>query len=177
MAHRLAFYLLNLDKQTFKKIEEALLGLKDIDRCPKCFFIKDAEKNLCRICSDKKRNNNRITIVERETDIISIEKSGAFDGIYLVLGESSTRGKLEASQKLRLKHLKKIIKKELDGELEELIIAVNPTSEGDYLAQNIKNELKDVSKEITRLGRGIPTGGEIEFADEETLSNAFQSRR
>jgi len=177
MAHRLAFHLLNLDKQTFKNIETALSGLKNINRCPKCFFIKDAEDKLCRICSNNKRNKKQITVVEKETSLISIEKSGAFNGTYFILGESNTRGKLQTKQKLRLNHLKKLIKKEFGEKIEEIIIAVNPTTEGDFLTQKISEELKGITKKITRLGRGIPTGGEIEFADQETLSNAFQNRK
>lgn len=177
MAYRLVFNLLKLDKQTLKNVESALLGLKDIDRCPKCFFIKNTEDELCKICSDPKRNGDQIAVVEKETDLISIEKSGAFKGLYAVIGESESRNKLGASQKLRLERLKKLAGDRPEGKFNEVIIAVNPTTEGDYLAGRISQEIRGVARKITRLGRGIPTGGEIEFADEETLSNALETRR
>ncbi len=177
MAHRLVFHLLKLDEQSFKNMESALLGLKDINRCPKCFFIKNTEDELCRICSDPKRDKNQIAVVEKETDVISIEKSGAFNGLYAVVGESDSKNKLSAGQKLRLERLKKSAGENPEGKFKEVIIAVNPTTEGDYLAQRISQEIKDAAQKITRLGRGIPTGGEIEFADEETLLNALEGRR
>lgn len=176
MAHRLAFHLLNLSKQNFKNVKSSLLGLEKINRCPRCFFVKNTENELCEICSDSERNKAQIAIVEKEIDLTSIEKSGVFNGLYLVLGESDGKNKLNTAQKLRLKHLKKLAQETPKGIFEEIIIAVNLTTEGDYLNQEISRELKSVTKKITRLARGIPTGGEIEFADEETLSNAFKGR-
>ncbi len=175
MARRLAFHLLNLDEQTFKKVKKSLNDLEKVDKCPRCFFIKDSSKKLCQICSNKKRNTQRVAIVEKETEVISLEKSGAFKGIYLVIGESNSKGTLTPTQKLRLKHLKKIVKKS-NKKLDEIIIAVNLNTKGDILTQKIKKGLQGITKKITRLGRGIPTGGEIEFADKETLNNALKSR-
>ncbi|HMB17479.1 MAG TPA: toprim domain-containing protein [Candidatus Paceibacterota bacterium] len=175
MARRLAFHLLNLDKQTFKKVKKALNNLEKVDKCPRCFFVKDSSKKLCQICSNKKRNTQKVAIVEKETEVISLEKSGAFKGIYLVIGKSDSKGTLTPTQKLRLKHLKKIVKKS-NKKLEEVIIAVNLNTKGDILTQKIKKGLQGITKKITRLGRGIPTGGEIEFADKETLNNALKSR-
>ena len=176
MAHRLSFNLLKLNKQDFQNIESALYGLKNIDRCPRCFFIKNTEDKLCKICSDSKRDKSQIAVVEKEIDLISIEKSRAFKGVYLVIGESDNRNKLSAGQKLRLEHLKKLARKNPEKKFNEVIIAINLTTEGDYLTQKISQEIKDSTKKISRLGRGIPTGGEIEFADEETLLNSLKGR-
>ncbi len=176
LAQRLAFYLIGLDGQEFENIKNGIVGLGAIDRCPRCFFIKDKSDPLCRICADKNRDATTIAIVEKENDILSIEKTGVFNGTYLVLGESSGRGSLTSSQKLRLKSLKRHIKNNLGGKAKEIIIATSLTAIGDFLAQVVTKELKDNSGNITRLGRGIPTGGEIEFADEETLSSALERR-
>ena len=97
-------------------------------------------------------------------------------GWYLVLGELDNRGTLETAQKLRLEHLKKIIKEELAGKAKEIMVALNPNALGDFIYETVKAEFKDLAERITRLGRGIPTGGEIEFADEETLTSSLERR-
>jgi len=104
-----------------------------------------------------------------------LERTKKFKGRYLVLGELSKTGALESIQKLRLNHLKDWVKKEF-RQAEEIIIAINPTTFGDLNASMIAKELLPFAKKITRLGRGIPTGGEIEFADEETLEQALERR-
>lgn len=107
---------------------------------------------------------------------MSLEKTKKFNGWYLVIGELHKTGELEPEQKLRLASLKKFVKKELNGSASEIVLAVNPTIYGDLGASLLKKELEGCAEKITRLGRGIPTGGEIEFADEETLSNALEKR-
>jgi recombination protein RecR len=173
---RLAFYLVRLDKAAFKDLEGAFLGLKELDRCPQCFFIKESSKKLCEICADPSRNNGILAIVEKETDLLALEKSGKFHGQYLVIGELAERGILEPVHKLRLENLKARIKKEMGGQAEEIIIALNLNTFGDFVGSLIKQDFKDLAKKISRLGRGIPTGGEIEFADEETLISALERR-
>lgn len=176
MARRLAFYFMDLDEQTFESISSSMKELENINRCSRCFFIKSKDDELCRICSNPKRDKDVIAVVEKETDVISLEKAGEFEGVYLVMGPSSGTGSLQSSQKLRLKTLKKLIEKEMDEEAKEIIIATSPNTHGDFLANIVKREFKDLSKKITRLGRGLPTGGEIEFADKETLSKALERR-
>ena len=175
-ATRLAFYLIKLDPESFKNLESSLGNLKRINRCEQCFFLKDSKNQSCSICADPKRNPKIIAIIEKETDLLSIEKTANFKGKYLILGEVSERGLLESTQKLRLAYLKNRIQKEFNGKIEEIIIAVNPTTIGDFTASAIREELKNSAEKITRLGRGIPTGGEIEFSDEETLSQALERR-
>ncbi|MDI6821226.1 MAG: toprim domain-containing protein [Patescibacteria group bacterium] len=173
---RLAFFLLNLDRATLNNLVSALNGLKELDRCGQCFFLKNGNEKLCDICSDQKRDHDIIAIIEKETDLISIEKTGRFKGNYLILGELNERGVLESIQKLRLKQLKDRINKEMGGKIKEIIIALNPNTFGDFVADLIRQEFKNLAEKITRLGRGIPTGGEIEFADEETLNSALERR-
>ncbi len=174
-ATRLAFYLIGKGKNQIEETAKAISDLKHLKICSMCFFIHSNKDNLCDICRDPQRQKSIFMVIEKETDLISIERTKKFKGRYLVLGELAKSGNLESAQKLRLNHLKNIIKKEA-GQSEEIIIATNPTTYGDLNAMVIAKELKDYAKKITRLGRGIPTGGEIEFADEETLGQALERR-
>ncbi len=174
-ATRLAFKLVNSGKTTIDETAKAISDLRFLKLCSKCFFVFQGPEQLCSICSDPRRRGDIIAVIEKETDLISIEKTGKFKGRYLILGELAKSGELDASQKLRLNHLKTILKKDF-GIAEEIILALNPTTYGDLNALIISKELEGSAKKITRLGRGIPTGGEIEFADEETLKNALERR-
>lgn len=174
-ATRLAFKLISSGRAKIEETAEVVSDLKYLKICSQCFFVHQNKDNLCNICSDSNRQQNIIAIIEKETDLISLERTKKFKGRYLVLGELSKTGVLESVQKLRLNHLKDWIKKQ-GGQAEEIIIAINPTTFGDLNASMIAKELSPFAKKITRLGRGIPTGGEIEFADEETLGQALERR-
>lgn len=175
-AIRLAFRLINGGKSKIEETVKAVSDLKFLKICSVCFFIHSNKENLCNICKDQNRQKNTIMIVEKETDLISIERTKKFKGRYLVLGEIKKTGVLESFQKLRLNHLKSWAKKEFSDGLEEIIIAINPTTYGDLNSSVITREMESSAKKISRLGRGIPTGGEIEFADEETLGQALERR-
>jgi recombination protein RecR len=174
-ATRLAFKMINGGKNSIEETAKAIHNLKYLKICSRCFFIHQNKDGLCDICRDPNRNKNVIAIVEKETDLISLERTKKFKGVYLILGELTKTGALESVQKLRLNHLKNLIKKE-SGQAEEIIIAFNPTSYGDLNFSMLAKELSPYAKKISRLGRGIPTGGEIEFADEETLGSALERR-
>lgn len=174
-ATRLAFKLINSGRNKIEETAEAVSDLKYLKICAQCFFVHQNKDSLCDICRDSNRRQNIIAVVEKETDLISLERTRKFKGRYLVLGELTKTGVLESVQKLRLNYLKNWIKKEF-GQAEEIIIAINPTTYGDLNASMIAKELSPFAKKITRLGRGIPTGGEIEFADEETLGQALERR-
>jgi recombination protein RecR len=174
-ATRLAFRLLGSGRAKIEELERAARDLKSVKLCSNCFFIHSNRGDFCSICEDKSRNQNIIAIVEKEIDLISLERTKKFKGKYLVLGELVKTGELDSQQKLRLSHLKGLIKKQ-GKKAEEIIIAVNPTTYGDLNASAIAKELTLYAEKITRLGRGIPTGGEIEFADEETLGSAIDRR-
>lgn len=175
-ATRLAFKLIGGGKNKIEELAKTIYELINLKICANCFFIHSNAENLCDICKNSNRKKEIIMIVEKETDLISLEKPKKFNGRYLVLGELTKNGILESGQKLRLNNLKNFIKKELAGSAEEIIIATNPTTYGDLNASIIAKELNGFAKKITRLGRGIPTGGEIEFTDEETLSSALERR-
>ncbi|MBI5147976.1 MAG: recombination protein RecR [Parcubacteria group bacterium] len=175
-AARLAFQLISRGKTEIKDVADAVAGLQTIGVCERCFFIHENKNGLCGICSDAGRKAGAIAIVEKETDLLSLERTGKFSGRYLVLGRLDKGGMFENSQKGRLRTLIKTIKEELDGSADEIVIAISPTTVGDLNASVIAKELRPYAKKITRLGRGLPTGGEIEFADEETLGEAIKNR-
>ncbi len=176
-ATRLAFKLISSGQSKLSDLSSAISGLKKVKICPRCFFVHSEISAVCPICSDKSRINDTFMIIEKETDLMSIERTKKYNGKYLVIGELTKSGVLESWQKLRLNILKKIISDEMkDEKAKEIIIALNPTTYGDLNSSVIEKELKDYSQKISRLGRGIPTGGEIEFADSETLSHSLTRR-
>lgn len=174
-ATRLSFHIKSLGNSVIKELSKAVAGLENINTCGQCFFIYESEK--CPICTNAQRRKDVFAVVEKETDLISLEKTKKYDGRYLILGDLKKDGILETVQKLRLNSFKKLIEKDLGGKAEEIILAINPTTYGDLNASIIAQELKSHAQKITRLGRGIPTGGEIEFADEDTLGSALENRR
>lgn len=175
-AVRLAFYLVAQGQNSIRELAQNLSDLQKIKTCERCFFIHQNQDSLCDICRDPKRDQNIIMVVEKETDLISLDNTGKFKGRYLILGPIPKVGLLEDWQKLRLQNLKSFIEKSLGGKAKEIILAMNPTSLGDFNAGLISKELGSVTEKISRLGRGLPTGGEIEFADDETLGGALGSR-
>lgn len=175
-ATRLAFFLISGGKSRINETARAIVELGSIRVCANCFFIHSNEGTLCDICNNPDRSKGTIMIVEKETDLMSIERTRKFKGIYLVIGELTKGGIIDAVQRLRMNHLKDAIEKQLGGQADEIIIATNPTTYGDMNAMVIKNELEGYARKFTRLGRGIPTGGEIEFADEDTLEQALERR-
>ncbi|MGB9608925.1 MAG: toprim domain-containing protein [Minisyncoccia bacterium] len=175
-ATRLAFYLINQGPNEILKLAQSLNELNKIKICSFCFFPHENQGDLCNICQNPERNKKIIMIIEKETDLISLEKAAKFNGRYFIIGEVSKKGILDDAQKLKLQNLKNFIQKELGGQADEIILAFNPDTLGNFAAAVIQKEIKDFAKKITRLGRGLPTGGEIEFADDETLSNAILNR-
>ncbi len=182
-ATRLAFFLIRRGKTAIANLAESVARLSSINTCANCFLPFEVHsrrasgtENLCGICADQKRDQRSIAILEKETDLISLEKSKKWRGRYLILGELSKDGILDIEQKLRIKNLKAFIEKNF-GKADEILIALNPTTLGDIEAGLIVQELKPFAHKITRLGRGLPTGGEIEFADEDTLGGALENRR
>ncbi len=181
-ATRLSFYLINQGKNEIKEIGESVLNLEKIKICGRCYFVHQNEGlpaqagALCDICKDKSRNQKSIAVVEKETDLLSLESTGKFNGRYLVVGQMPRSGILEDWQKKRLENFKDSVKKELNGKADEIILALNPSRYGDFNASILLKELKPYAAKISRLGRGLPIGSEIEFADEETLGEALKNR-
>lgn len=179
-AIRLAFHLITEGKQNIRDLALSIAELGQIKTCERCFFIHQNEGALCDICKNPNRAQKTIMVVEKETDLISLENTGKFTGRYFVIGEVPKTGFLEDWQKLRLQSLKSFIGKEipdgLGGTADEIILAFNPTALGDLQSSLLTKELGPLTKKLSRLGRGLPTGGEIEFADDDTLGSALERR-
>ena len=175
-ATRLAFHLLGLGQGNLSDLAEVITGLGRLKICPNCFYTHENNDRFCHICANPLRQKNIIMVTEKETDLMSLEKTGKYHGRYLIIGDLKKGLELEPAQKLRLNSLKQMIKNELDGKASEIILAINPTTFGDMAATMLANELKEYALKISRLGRGIPTGGEIEFADEQPLASALENR-
>ncbi len=177
-ASRLAFYLLKRRNFSNDLISSLKSLLEKISICKNCLlpFEKD-NSSICPICSDNNRDKKTICLLEKELDAFSIENAGRYKGTYHILGQMINPADPKSYEKLGLNILENRIKNLENHQADEIIIAVNPTTEGDLTAMYLERRLKGLSKKISRLGRGIPTGGEIEFADEETLFGAFQNRR
>lgn len=170
MAERLVLFLFKQDAEKLKDFSESLADLKNLQTCQKCFNI--AEGTLCEICKNTRRDQKTICVVEDPLDIISIEKTGTYKGLYHVLGGVV----LFTSEKNDLK-INELLERIKPEKIEEIILAVNPTTEGDATALYLKSKLKEFGIKITRLARGLATGGDIEYADEITLSAALVNRR
>lgn len=175
-AVRLAFYLVGSGKDNLKTLAQSIASLAEIKICERCFFIHQNKDNLCDVCANPNRKQDVIMVVEKETDYLSLENTHKYSGRYFIIGSVPKTGFLEEWQKLRLASLKTFIEKNLSGKAEEIILAFNPTSLGDFQTSLLVKELGPFAKKISRLGRGLPTGGEIEFADDETLGSALERR-
>jgi len=175
-ATRFVFYLLGKKKEEVEELVVAIQDLKNnVKICSLCFNPFEKDGDFCEICSNQTRNKTLLCIVEKEIDLIAIEKTKKYNGLYFILGGTVSRLKKADIEKLRIKELEERIKKH--PEIKEIIIAINPTAEGEATALYLERILKPYNKKITRLGRGLPVGGELEYADEETLKSALESRK
>lgn len=175
-ATRFAFYLVKENKENLEEIAKLILDLKEKIRfCSLCFKPFEGEEELCEICSNKERDKSLICIVEKEVDLEMIEKIKKYRGLYFILGGPIGSVKKDELKKIKIGELEKRL--EEDKKIKEIIIATNSTTEGEALSLLLERRLKKFNIKITRLGRGLPTGGELEYADEETLLAAFEGRK
>lgn len=169
-AYRLAFHLLKTDKIIVDRLSESLIDVKNkVRSCSSCGGITEDE--ICIICIDPKRNKNQICIVEDAPDIYAFERTNIYKGIYHVLGGALSPIDGVGPDELNMDRLIDRIKPEM-----EIIIATNPTVEGETTALYISKILSEFTVEITRLARGIPVGGDLEYTDEATLIRAMEGR-
>jgi recombination protein RecR len=174
-ASRLGFYLLAVPDDFTDRLAESISTLKkNIKICRICFGV--GENEVCEICSDSERDEKQICVVERADEVLAIEALGSYRGLYHVLG--GVVNPLEHVGPDDLKIAELIERVNNDG-IEEIILATNPTIEGEGTALYIKKKLEgiDFKGKITRIGSGLPMGAELGFADQVTLSRAFEGRR
>lgn len=173
MAERLVLHLFKQDKTILADFGDLITKLKtDLKYCSRCGNI--SEDNLCLICKDHSRVKNLICVVEEPLDIIAIERTKKYHGLYHVLGGTLGLGKKSNENFLKIAELENRIPEE---KIKEIILAFNPTTEGDATAIYLKKTLQKYPVKITRLARGLSTGGDIEYADEITLSEALTNRK
>jgi len=171
-AERLVFYLLKLDKQELEQFGTTVLHIKDnIKKCSVCGQV--TEQEICSICGDKKRDHSIICVVAESSEITPLEKAGEFHGVYHVLNGLLKPTEGITPDKLNIQKLEERIKKD---NIKEIILALNPTVEGETTNLYLTKILKKYNIKISKLARGLPQGSDLEYADEITLANAFKGR-
>ncbi len=176
-AQRLAFYLLHNPQSELDRYAAAFADLKRNTKvCSVCKNI--GEQDPCEICSNPGRDTSKICVVEEPMDVLAIERSGGFDGVYHVLhGVIQPLHNIGPDQL----YIRDLITRVKDGKISEIILATNPTMEGEatamYIVKLIESEGLKNDLAITRIGRGLPVGGDLEYADEVTLSRALEGRK
>ncbi len=171
-ARRIVFYLLNQPKKEIKQFSDALIEMKGKARfCKICFNL--SEEEVCSICKDQSRERKKICVLESASDVAVIEATGEYRGLYHILGGLLSPIEDRGPNEIRIPDL---VRRAKEGDIEEVIIALNPTVEGESTATFIKKVLKDTAIRVTRLASGLPVGGDLEYADELTLGRAISNR-
>jgi recombination protein RecR len=172
-AQRLAFHVLRRPREEAARLAEALLDVKDnLGICTECNNISDAE--LCPYCRDPHRDRSQICVVEEPHNILPIETTRSFRGLYHVLSGSISPLRGIGPEQLKIKGLLERIGK---NEMNEIILATNPTVEGEATAVYLSRLLKPLGMKVTRIAMGIPVGSDLEFSDEVTISKSLENRR
>ena len=172
-AQRLTFFVLRSPTDQARRLAEAIMRVKEsIIYCSRCFNI--TETDPCMICSNPNRDQEVICVVEEPLDVLALDKTGVYKGLYHVL-----HGALSPIEGIGVKDLRieELIERVRKGNVREVILATNPNFEGEYTANHIQKELKPFNVRITGLARGLPMGGDLEYADEGTLGRAIEGRR
>lgn len=170
-AQRLALHILKQPREEVVKMAKALVGVKDrIRYCSSCCNI--TEQDPCAICSSPKRDRTVVCVVEEPNDVMAIERTNEFRGLYHVLGGSLSPLDGIGPEELKIRELLARV----GGEVHEVILAMNPNVEGEATTMYLTRLLKPLGVSVTRIARGLPVGSDLEFADEATLSRALEGR-
>ncbi len=171
-AQRLALHLLKNDQATVDKLIKSISDLKSkLHFCKRCFNL--AEEELCNICTNTKRDSSKICVVEEASDVIAIEKTNEYNGLYHVLGGVLSPLSGVSADDLKIKELLYRFENE---NISEIILALNPDTEGETTSLYLARLIKPLNVKVTRIARGIPIGGDLEFADEATIGRALLNR-
>ena len=172
-AQRLAFYIMRLSDEEARAFADAILEVKaKIGYCKVCFNFTDQE--VCDLCRDPRRTDDLICVVAEPRDLIAMDKTGEFKGKYHVLG--GVLAPMEGIGPDQLK-IRELIARLQSHSVKEIILATNPTVEGDATALYLSRLLKDLVPRVTRIAHGVPVGGDLDYADQATLIQAFEGRR
>ncbi len=171
-AQRLALHILKSELETVENLAISLKNLKTKLRfCSRCFNISEHE--LCEVCKSEKRDKSVICVVEEASDVIAIEKTHEFNGLYHVLGGVLSPLTGVSPESLKIKEL---MRRFGDEQIQEVILALNPDTEGETTSLYLAKLIKPLGIRVSRIARGIPIGGDLEFADEATIGRAMLSR-
>jgi recombination protein RecR len=174
-ASRLAFYLLKAPLELSEDLAEALKIVKSGTAfCKICFNITDANREKCKICTDEKRDRSILCVVEDSLDVLALEKTAGYVGLYHVLQGALSPIEGIGPDDITISELEERVK---EGEIAEIIVATNPSMEGDATALYIRQRLQKCPVKLTRLARGLPVGGDLEYADQSTLLRALSGRQ
>lgn len=174
-ASRLTFYLLRAPEDLARDLGESLLELKSgTTFCRTCFNITASGRDECEICTSVERDGALVCVVEEPLDVLALERTGGYLGRYHVLHGALSPIDGIGPEDLKIRELVERVK---DGEIKEIILATNPSMEGDYTAAYILQQLEPLSVRVTRLARGLPMGGDLEYADQSTLQRALDGRQ
>ena len=172
-AQRIAFHVLSADPADVNRLVTALRKVKELVRfCTTCFNVAESEQ--CRVCRDPRRSNEVLCVVEEPKDVVAVERTGEFRGRYHVLGGAINPLEGVGPDQLRIREL---LFRLGTGEVQELILATDPNTEGEATATYLAIMVKPMGIKVTRLASGLPVGGDLEYADEITLGRAFEGRR
>jgi len=172
-AQRLAYYLLRTPEEQTRQLAEAILSVKRETRlCSICFNV--TESDLCLICRSDQRDRSRICIVEQPQDILALEHTGIYKGLYHVLHGAISPTEGVGADDIKIRELMSRLE---TGSLVEVILATNPTLEGEQTAMYLSREISPLGIRVTRLARGLPFGTELEYADDVTLTRAIEGRQ
>jgi len=171
-AQRLAYHLLRSPREQAEALAEAIMELKEkVVLCSQCYNI--TERSPCGVCADSRRDASRICVVEEPLDVVAIERTGQYSGQYHVLHGALSPIEGIGPEELKIRELLHRLE---PGKVEEVILATNPNLEGDATAMYLTRLVQPLGFTVTRLARGLPVGGDLEYADEITLSNALAGR-
>ncbi|MBN1438854.1 MAG: recombination protein RecR [Anaerolineales bacterium] len=173
-ASRLAYHLLRVPEEQARTLGEALLELRAQTRfCSVCFNITDAALDPCAVCRDERRDGSLLCVVEAPLDVLALERAQGFAGRYHVLHGAISPVEGIGPENLKIAELAARVRA---GGVREVILATNPSMEGEATAMYIHRQLQGLPVKVTRLARGLPVGGDLEYADETTLSKALEGR-
>ncbi len=174
-ASRLTFYLLRAPEDAAHDLSEALANLKTgTTYCQTCYNITDAGRIECEICSSSSRDPAMVCVVEEPLDVLALERTGGFPGRYHVLHGALSPIEGIGPDQLKIREL---VERLRSGEVREVILATNPSLEGDYTAAYLRQQIQPLGIRLTRLARGLPVGGDLEYADQNTLLRALSGRQ
>jgi recombination protein RecR len=172
-AQRLTYHLLNIPVEEVNSLAEAILSLREkVELCSVCFNI--ADRNPCPICQDKERDHSRICVVEKPSDIIPLERTGKYKGLYHVLHGTVSPAQGTWPQELKVKEL---LYRLQDDSITEVILATNLTIEGEATAMYLRQMIHPSGVHTSRLARGLPFGSDLDYADDMTLGQALEGRQ